>query len=78
MGKDELQAALDREANLRERLLVFGRIREALGRLRSLGSVKAMIDRAPAETARACDVDRVAVYRDRGRPAGRRGLPCAR
>jgi DNA-binding CsgD family transcriptional regulator len=62
VADDELQAALAREANLRERLRVFGHIREALGRLRGLGSVEAMIERAPEETALACDVDRVAVY----------------
>lgn len=62
MGGDDLHAALAREANLRERLRVFGHIREALGRLRALGSVEAMIEHVPAETVRACDVDRVAVY----------------
>lgn len=63
MSRDELDAALAREAQLRERLRVFGRIQEALGRLREAGSVQAMIELAPHEAARACDVDRVALYR---------------
>ena len=63
MGEDELQAALAREAQLRERLRVFGRIQEALGRLRDVGSVEAMIRRAPQEVAKACDLDRIAIYR---------------
>ena len=60
---DELESALAREAQLRERLRVFGRIQEGLGRLREVGSVEAMIQRAPAEVARACDLDRIAIYR---------------
>ncbi len=63
MSEDELQAALAREAQLRERLRVFGRIQEALGRLRDVGSVEAMIRRAPQEVAQACDLDRIAIYR---------------
>lgn len=63
MSGDELEAALAREAQLRGRLRVFGRIQEALGRLRESGSVEAMIQRAPREVARACDVDRIALYR---------------
>ena len=63
MGRDELEAALARESQLRERLRVFGRIQEGLGRLRDVGSVEAMIQRAPAEVARACDLDRIAIYR---------------
>jgi DNA-binding CsgD family transcriptional regulator len=60
---EDLQAALAREAELRERLLVFGRIQEALGRLREFGSVEAMIEHAPAEVARSCNLDRVVIYR---------------
>ena len=62
MSGDELAAALAREAQLQERLRVFGRIQEALGRLRDAGSVDVMIQRAPAEIAHACDVDRVVLF----------------
>jgi DNA-binding CsgD family transcriptional regulator len=51
------------EEHLRQRLLVFGRIQEALGRLRDVRSTDAMIRRAPAEVALACDMDRVVIYR---------------
>jgi len=63
VGEGEIQAALAREAQLRERLRVFGRIQEALGRLREFGSVEAMIEHAPAEVARSCNLDRVVIYR---------------
>jgi len=63
VGEAKLEAALAREAQLRERLRVFGRIQEALGRLREFGSVAAMIERAPAEVARSCNMDRVVIYR---------------
>lgn len=63
MSTDELDAALAREQELRERVRVFGRIQEALARLRELGSVDAMIAQAPAEVARACDMDRAVLYR---------------
>lgn len=63
MANDELDAALAREQELRERVRVFGRIQEALVRLRDVGSVDELIARAPAEVARACDMDRAVVYR---------------
>ena len=63
MSGEELEAALAREQELRERVRVFGRIQEALVRLRDVGSVDAMIARAPAEVARACDMDRTVIYR---------------
>ncbi len=63
MSGEELEAALAREQELRERVRVFGRIQEALVRLRDVGSVDAMIARAPAEVARACDMDRAVIYR---------------
>ena len=58
----DLRATLA-EQHLRERLRAFGRVQEALTRLRDVGSTEAMIRRAPAEIARACDMDRVVVYR---------------
>ncbi len=72
MSREELEAALAREQELRERVRVFGRIQEALVRLRDVGSVDAMIARAPAEVARACDMDR-AVDLPGGRRDARRG-----
>ncbi len=63
MGTEELDVALAREQELRERVRVFGRIQEALVRLRDVGSVDELIARAPAEVARACDMDRAVVYR---------------
>ncbi|MBA2763136.1 MAG: GAF domain-containing protein, partial [Thermoleophilaceae bacterium] len=51
------------EERLGRRLLVFGRIHEALGRLRGIGTTDAMIRRAPEQVAWACDFDRVALYR---------------
>ncbi len=51
------------EEHLRHRLLVFGRVQEALARLREVGSTDGMISRAPIEVARACDMDRVVIYR---------------
>jgi DNA-binding CsgD family transcriptional regulator len=63
MSREELDAALAREQELRDRVRVFGRIQEALGRLRDIGSVDGMIARAPAEVARACDMDRAVIYR---------------
>ncbi len=63
MSRQELEVALAREQELRERLRVFGRIQEALVRLREVGSVDAMITRAAAEAAHACDMDRAVIYR---------------
>ncbi len=63
MSREELEAALAREQELRDRVRVFGRIQEALVRLRDVGSVDAMIARAAAEAAHACDMDRAVVYR---------------
>ena len=63
MSAEELEAAIAREQELRARVRVFGRIQEALVRLRDVGSVDAMIARAPAEVARACDMDRTVIYR---------------
>ena len=54
------------EERMGRRLLVFGRIHEALERLRGIGASDAMIKRAPAEVAWACDFDRVALYRVEG------------
>ena len=51
------------EDHLRQRLMVFGRVQEALARLRDVRSTDAMIRRAPAEVALACDMDRVVIYR---------------
>jgi DNA-binding CsgD family transcriptional regulator len=51
------------EEHLRHRLLVFGRVQEALSRLRDVGSTNGMIERAPKEVAAACDMDRVVIYR---------------
>ncbi len=51
------------EDHLRHRLLVFGRVQEALARLRDVGSTDAMIRRAPIEVGRSCDMDRVVIYR---------------
>lgn len=51
------------EEHLSHRLLVFGRVQEALTRLRESGSTDGMISRAPIEVARACDMDRVVIYR---------------
>ena len=51
------------EDHLRERLMVFGRVQESLARLRDVRSTEAMIRRAPAEVALACDMDRVVIYR---------------
>lgn len=54
------------EERMGRRLLVFGRIHEALERLRGIGASDAMVKRAPAEVAWACDFDRVALYRVEG------------
>jgi len=51
------------EAHTARRLQVFERIHESLARLRELGTVAAMVQRAPAEIARSCGFDRVAIYR---------------
>ena len=45
------------------RLMAFGRIHEALTRLRGIGATDEMVRRAPAEVAWACEFDRVALYR---------------
>lgn len=57
----ERAAMLDAERE--RRLQVFERVHESLARLRDIGSVEAMVARAPAEVARACGFDRVALYR---------------
>lgn len=53
-------------AHLRYRLLVFSRIQAALARLRDLDSADLMIRRLPGEVARACDIDRVSIFRVEG------------
>ena len=42
---------------------MFGRVQEALSRLREVGSAHGMIARAPKAVAEACDMDRVVIYR---------------
>src|SRR5262245_5994161 len=58
----DLRASISAE-HLHHRLLVFGRVQEALTRLREVGSTDGMIARAPKEVASACDMDRVVIYR---------------
>jgi DNA-binding CsgD family transcriptional regulator len=63
MGDDALEEALAALEHLRRRVDVFARIHDALARLREVGSVAGMIERAPAAVAAACGFDRVALYR---------------
>lgn len=60
--EEELEQARAELDHLRRRVEVFGRIHDVLGRLRDVGSVEAMIARAPAAVREACDFDRIVVF----------------
>jgi DNA-binding CsgD family transcriptional regulator len=59
----ELEDARAALGHLRRRVDVFADIHAALAGLREVGSVEAMIARAPAAVAGSCGFDRVALYR---------------
>jgi DNA-binding CsgD family transcriptional regulator len=61
--EEELAQARAELAHLRRRVEVFGRIHSELARLREVGSVEAMIARAPAAVRAACGFDRIVIFR---------------